>query len=214
MATFPGTLIPWVQMTFVDANGDPLAAGKVAFKVTGTNTDKDTFDNADLDPSNVNTNPVILDADGRPTSGAIFLEPGGYDVFVYDEDDVLVYSVSGVEDVGATFLSQLGQTFSAGTRDAADGYTIDEDDFTVTLLPVAGGDYYLPSVVGRGQPVTLINKSPSVTATIHTFGGVQGFNGVVTTLTIPAGTSPIFSGVTLEPSTSDTSWFTTAYWQS
>ncbi len=212
---FPiGTLIPWLPQQFCDINGDPLSGGNVTFKVTGTNTDKDTFDDSDLDPSNANTNPVILNAAGRPESGAIFFEPGGYDVFVRDEDDVLIYTVSEVEDVGATFLATLGQTFSQGTRDAPDGYTITSTDFLVTLLPVAGGDYYCPSVVGRGQGVTLINVSPSVAATINFFGGVQGINGVVTTMTIPAGTSPVFSGATLLPSTADTSWFLTAYWTS
>lgn len=214
MATFPGTLIPWVQQTFVDADGQPLAGGSVAFKVTGTNTDKDTFSDSDLDIAHVNTNPVILDGDGRPESGAIFFEPGGYDILVYDADDVLVYSVSGVEDVGATFLSTLGQTFSQGARNEADGYTFTDDDLTVTILPVAGADYYLPDATERGQPLVIINRSTAINATINTFGGVQSINGVVGSLALPAGTSPVYSGVKLNPSTSDAGWLMESYWTS
>lgn len=210
---FPGSWCPWLELRFCDENGDPLAGGNVTFKVTGTDTDKDTFDDSDLDPANANENPVILDAGGRPESGAIFFEPGGYDVFVRDVDDVLQYTVSEVEDVGATFLATLGQTFSGGARDEPDGYTFTDTDFTVTILPVAGGNYNLPTVVGRGQNLTVINKSPSITATLSTFGGVQGINGVVAAINIPPGaTSPVFSGVTLAPNEADTSWYVQSYW--
>lgn len=53
-------------MTFNDANGNPLAGGKLNFFFSKTvDTRKDTFTDETL--STPNTNPIVLDADGRPT---------------------------------------------------------------------------------------------------------------------------------------------------
>lgn len=208
MPTFPGTLIPWVQQQFCDADADPISNGTVVFKATGTDDNKDTFSDADL--SVPNDNPLQLDAGGRPESGAIFFEPGGYDVFVYDEDDALVYSVVGVEDVGATFLSTLGQTLAEGEKDAPDDYVITDADTLVTLLPVGTGNYFLPAASDRGLPVTLINLSTTVDALINPDGS-DTINGVAGALTLAAGTSPLFTGVTLVPLAPD-AWYVTSYW--
>lgn len=209
---FPGSLIPWVQMQFCDDNGDPVSNGTVRFRTAGLSELKDTFNNADLAPENVNDNPVQLDANGRPSSGAIFLEPGGYDITVFDEDDVEVYSVEGVEDVGQTFLATMGQTLGDGEDDAPDSYTITDDDNTVSGLPVAGGDYFLPAVADRGMPITFINKG-AVSAFL-TRDGSDTFNGVnVNFIEIPAGTSPVFSGITLYPH-SPSDWRVVGYWTS
>ena len=198
MPYFPGSLCPWLQMQFCDDNGDPVANGTVTFKVTGTATNKDTFSNSDLDPVNVNDNPLTLDANGRPSSGAIFFEPGGYDITVKDELGATVYTVEGVEDVGATFLDQLGIILAEGETDAPDGYTITEDDNTVFALPVAGGDYFLPSVADRKQPLVFINGG-AVDA-FPTRDGTDTFNGVNTNfVTVPPGTSPIFSSLVFYP---------------
>lgn len=211
MAQFPGTLIPWVQQQFCDENGDPISNGTVTFKVTGTATNKDTFNNSDLDIANVNDNPVQLDSGGRPDSGAIFLEPGGYDITVKDEDGATVYTVEGVEDVGQTFLSTLGQTLAEGEDDAPDGYVITDADNTVSGLPVAGGDYYLPAVADRGLPLTFINKG-AVSAFLAPDGS-DTVNGVSGLVEIAAGVSPIYSGITLLPK-SPSNWQVSAFWVS
>lgn len=210
MPVFPGTLVPWVNLQFTDDLGDPVSNGSVRFNVAGQVTLKDTFSDADL--STENDNPVQLDAAGRPESGAIFLEPGGYDVYIFDEDDVLLRTVLGVEDVGATFLSTLGQTLADGEKDAPDNYVITDADNLVTLLPVSGGDYYLPAAADRGLPLVLLNKSTSVAATINP-DGADTINGVAGVYTIPAGSSPVFSGVTLYPR-APSAWYAVGYWTS
>lgn len=48
----------------VDGNGISMAGAKLYFYTTGTNTPQDTFSESDLDPSHVNTNPVVADANG------------------------------------------------------------------------------------------------------------------------------------------------------
>jgi microcystin-dependent protein len=58
-----GTLLPNGMQSFTDTNGAPLAAGCVNFYVPGTNTPKDTYQ--DAAQTQLNTNPVQLDASGR-----------------------------------------------------------------------------------------------------------------------------------------------------
>lgn len=81
---------------YSDDNGDPLNSGKLFFYVSGTSTLQDTFSDAALDPGDANTNPVILDADGR-TPVDIFLDSTlnyravlktSADVTVADDDPV------------------------------------------------------------------------------------------------------------------------------
>lgn len=58
-----GTLLPPGENTFVDQNGAPLASGCVFFYVPGTNTPKNTYQ--DAAQTILNSNPVQLDAAGR-----------------------------------------------------------------------------------------------------------------------------------------------------
>lgn len=72
MAT--GTLAPWLKPQFFDGNGDPLAGGTLEFYEAGTVNPRDTF--SDVGLTTPNSNPVVLDAAGRPASGAIYFSPG------------------------------------------------------------------------------------------------------------------------------------------
>lgn len=69
-----------------DDTGAPLAGGKVYTYVAGTNTPKDTYTNSTL--GTPNSNPVILDAEGYPTSGGIWLDDGFYKIDLYDANNV------------------------------------------------------------------------------------------------------------------------------
>lgn len=209
---FPGSVIPWFNQIFLDDDGNPVANGTVTFKVTGTNDNKDTFEDAQL--TTANDNPLQLDASGRPDNnpGSVFLEPGGYDITLKDADGATIRTQIGYEDVGATFLATMGQTLAEGEIDAPDGYVITEDDNTVTALPVAGGDYFLPAVADRGLPLTFINKG-AVDANL-TLNGSDTFNGASPAggfVVIPAGTTPIFSGVTIYPQL-PSNWVLAARW--
>lgn len=50
---------------FLDNSGNVLAGGKLFSYVVGTSTKKTTYNDADLDPSHANTNPIVLDSAGR-----------------------------------------------------------------------------------------------------------------------------------------------------
>lgn len=80
----------------VDANGDPLALGKVYTYLTNTNTPKATYTNSGA--GTPNTNPVILDSAGRAN---IWLNTDAlYRFEVYDQDDALIYGP--IDSIGAS----------------------------------------------------------------------------------------------------------------
>jgi hypothetical protein len=58
-----GSLIPNAKQQFLDANGNPLAGGKVYYYIPSTTTFKNTYQNAAL--TILNTNPIVLDSAGE-----------------------------------------------------------------------------------------------------------------------------------------------------
>jgi hypothetical protein len=81
------SLMPQGKQAYFDANGDPLAGGKVYTYAAGTSTPLDTYsDQAGATP---NANPVVLDARGEAT---IFWGASPYKVSLYTSADVLVWT--------------------------------------------------------------------------------------------------------------------------
>lgn len=79
------------QFYGVDPNtGKPLVGGKLFTYEPGTTTPRDAY--VDEAETVVQTNPVILDAKG---SAIVFLD-GEYDLALYDKNDVLIQTFSGV----------------------------------------------------------------------------------------------------------------------
>lgn len=68
-----------------DDTGAPLSGGLVYTYEAGTSTPKDTYTTSAL--SVANTNPVVLDSEGYPTSGGIWLS-GTYKIIIKDADGV------------------------------------------------------------------------------------------------------------------------------
>lgn len=79
---------PYVE--FMDANGAPLAGGKVYAYSAGTLTPKDTY--TDSTGTTPNANPVILDSAGR---AEIWIN-GSYKFIVKDSSDVTIRTVDNV----------------------------------------------------------------------------------------------------------------------
>lgn len=79
------SLMPNAKQTFVDGNGNPYAAGKVFMYVPNTTTKKNTWQNSGQ--TNLNVNPVILDAAGRATIFGI----GSYRQVLQDANGVSVW---------------------------------------------------------------------------------------------------------------------------
>ena len=85
---------------FFDGNGDPLVSGKLYFYESGTNnTDKATY--ADISESIPNTNPVILDGEGRCPN---VFGTGAYNIVSTSSDDIQIQQFDPViagQDAGA-----------------------------------------------------------------------------------------------------------------
>lgn len=83
---------------FFDLNGQPLSFGKMYFFESASNTlFLDTFSDPNL--NNKNTNPIILDGEGR--LGSVFLD-GVYNVLLKNKDGVLIEQFDPVGgDVGS-----------------------------------------------------------------------------------------------------------------
>lgn len=89
------------QPQYFDDAGEPLAGGKLYFYESGTSTLKDTFSDASL--AVANTNPVLLDGDGR-ISLNVFLD-GSYKVRLTTASDVLVWEKDPVGSADAGIAS-------------------------------------------------------------------------------------------------------------
>lgn len=76
-------LAPLARQRFFDANGDPLAGGKLYTYEAGTTTPKATY--TDRSGTTANTNPIILDANGECD---IWIASGFYKFVLKDSSDV------------------------------------------------------------------------------------------------------------------------------
>jgi len=97
---------------FFDDAGNVLAGGKLFFYNTGTTDLKNTYSDSAL--TTPNTNPVILDGEGRLANGdgSVFLS-GSYNVHLKDSNDVQVWArdpVTSVDDLTSDWAS--GSTYS------------------------------------------------------------------------------------------------------
>ncbi len=84
--------LPNVKPRFFDANGDPLAGGKLWSYIAGTSTPLATY--SDMDEETPNTNPVVLDANGEAD---IFLANATYKLILTDSADVPQWTQDDVE---------------------------------------------------------------------------------------------------------------------
>jgi hypothetical protein len=85
------TLAPVIRQRFFDANGNPLAGGKVFTYEAGTSTPLPTY--TDQSGTVENTNPVILDSSGEAD---IWIGLGPYKFVVKTASDIVVTTVDDI----------------------------------------------------------------------------------------------------------------------
>jgi hypothetical protein len=179
---FVGTLLPWLDRQFHDLNGDPLAHGFVESFITGTDTPKALYADALL--TTPLANPAELDSEGRLTA---FMQSGAYDFEISDANSVLLYTVEGVEDYGATYLGQLGVQLAQGSSLVTSGYTVLPTDTLVTVNSTGGPNpciINLPNVTAHPLPLTIKNMG-TVALSVVPFS-VQTIDGVNSAYTVTA----------------------------
>lgn len=141
------------KMQFLDANGNPLAAGKLYTYAAGTSTPKTTYSDSG---GTSNANPVILDAGGFAD---VWLGTGAYKFVLKSSADVTQWTVDDIQSSAITTKGDLivGDASGNETRLAvgADGEVLTADS-TVTK-----------GVKWAARPdLTVLNKSASYTALI------------------------------------------------
>jgi hypothetical protein len=101
------TLLPNAKQQFLDSNGRPLAGGQVYFYIPNTSTLKNTWQ--DSGQTVLNTNPVILDANGQ----AIIYGNGQYRQVVYDVHGNLIWDQLTADTTSNLQISLSGPSGSS-----------------------------------------------------------------------------------------------------
>ncbi len=100
-----GTTMPNAIVQFVDANGNPLAGGKLTTYAAGTSTLLATYSNSTL--TTANANPVVLDSAGRAT---VYLSAATYKFVLTTSADVAVWTLDNVAATAPWNLDSLSGT--------------------------------------------------------------------------------------------------------
>lgn len=192
------TLLPNGEQTFLDANGAPLAGGKVYFYIPGTQTAKTTW--RDSGGTTPNANPVVLDAAGR----AIIYGSGSYQQLVQDSLGNTIWnqltadsSASGSSFGGTSTGSANAQVVQAGGFTSSDGQSItfvagftNTSSMTVTpsggsAIPVVKDTLFGPTAftggeIFLGNVVTVVYSAASGNFNLVTPPYAPGFGPQVT----------------------------------
>lgn len=220
----PGALLNWLEGRFLKVTSlglVPNDSGSVEFLVTGTATSKVTYSNATLTtPSTTNgSGYVTLDSEGRPTDGAIYLAPGGYDAVVRDSDGVTLYTIENFEDSAGTFFAGLGTLFTQGAKDVTSGYTVLAADTFITVNSTGGANpclVNLPAASARvagtttsGLPLTIKNVGNIPLSLVP--NGSDTIEDSLTSFTVAAAATPDFPTVTIDSDGVSTWWVTSSH---
>lgn len=181
-------LAPEPKAQFLDANGAPLAGGKVYTYAAGTTTPLATYTNAGgLVP---NTNPVILDARGE--ADLWYASGTSYKVILKDANDATIWTVDNIATTGTMALQNAnavnitggtigsGVTFNGNTTGTASNVT--------GIVAVANGGTNATTAAdartnlgaaasGANTDITALDQDVTITATGTIGANTIGYRG-------------------------------------
>lgn len=192
-----GTVMAIPLAQWFDNFGAPLNGGGLCVFAAGTNTLASTYTTAAL--SVANTNPILMNSAGRPTSGGVFLRPGTSYKFVLKSSSV----TTCVPDTGTTIWSVDNVEAVPGSASAVDvsgtaGESISAGD-AVFLSTGAGslnsGQWYKTDsdLTYKSTYAAMVGVAPNAVTSGET--GSFRIAGSVTTTGLSAG-SAYFAGAT------------------
>lgn len=166
------TLLPNARQTFLDQNGQPLAAGTVGFYIPNTLTPKTTW--SDQGESTPNANPVVLDAGGKATIWG----SGSYREIVKDVFGNTIWD-------GVT----TGVTTQAPANTMSGNWTSATADLANNAMPSCAdtGGNHLNYVTNTG--ITCGNSSPSTISQNYFTGLILSTAGASSSFGITAGSA-------------------------
>ena len=177
-----GSLIPNAKQQYFDANGKPLAGGKVYYYIPYTTTLKNTYQDAAL--SILNTNPIILDAAGE----CIAWGAGAYRQAVYDVNNNIIwdqytYSLTS----GANFIAQ------EEVQTATQGQTV----FTLTSITYTPGITSLVVFVNGSKQLVNTNYTETSSSVVTFVSGLNAGDTVDFYASLPATSQSLNNALTV-----------------
>jgi len=179
------------KLQFFDANGNPLAGGKLYSYAAGTTTPLATY--TDYGGGTANSNPVILDSRGEAN---VWFGTGQYKLKLTDADDVEVYTVDNLNGPDAATLAVL----AASSGSSLIGYINSGSGATARTVQARLRDMLSVKdfgAVGDGttNDLVAIQRAIYAAAARPSSGSIAGLGGISgATVYFPAGVYRINSG--------------------
>ena len=98
---------------FFDDNGVPLSGGKLYTYAAGTTTPKAAY--TDYTGAQAHTNPIILDAAGRPPSEVWLTFGDAYKFILKDSNDTLVGTFDNIDGIPPFYTARASVVFNGST---------------------------------------------------------------------------------------------------
>lgn len=210
------SLLGVLKQRFFDANGDPLAGGKVFSYQAGTSTPLATY--TDESGSVENPNPTILDANGQAD---IWVLDGNYKFVVTNASDIVQFTVDNVTSFGLDAIPEAAIADGAVTEpkiassavttakiadDAVTSDKIDEDAVNGTHIANDSitNAKILDKTIARGK---LANQTVQISSDSGLQVTPSGSDAQITncSVTITTTGGPVFIGLIGKASVSDVS---------
>lgn len=182
------------KLQFFDANGNPLAGGKLYTYAAGTTTPLATY--TDYGGGTANANPVVLDSRGE---ASVWFGTSQYKVKLTDADDVEVYTVDNLNGPDVATLALL----AASSGSSLIGYINSGTGAVARTVQDRLRDYISVKdfgAIGNGtaNDVTAIQAAIDAAAARPPSGGSSGLGGISgATVYFPSGVYRINSGITI-----------------
>jgi len=182
------------KLQFFDANGNPLAGGKLYTYAAGTTTPLATY--TDYGGGTANANPVILDSRGEAN---VWFGTSQYKVKLTTADDVEVYTVDNLNGPDVATLALL----AASSGSSLIGYINSGTGATARTVQDRLRDYISVKDFGAvgnnvANDVTAIQAAINAAASLPASGGSSGLGGISgATVYFPSGVYRINSGITI-----------------
>ena len=148
---------------FFDDNGDPLSGGKIYTYGAGSTTPKATY--TDYTGGTLNTNPIILDAAGRPPSGVWLTYGDAYKFILKDSLDTLVGTFDHIDGIPPININLVRL------------YGTPSTNYVDLVAPIAAGTYTATFPAATGTVALTANPTFTGTTAVATLTASENITG-------------------------------------
>lgn len=191
---------------FFNAAGNPLAGGKIFTYTAGTTTPEATY--TSISGSTPNTNPIILDAEGRVPNEIWLTQSVSYKLVLTTAANVQIGAYDDISGINDLTISGIAWSNVSGTPTTLAGYGITDALSSATAAstyaPIASPTFTGTALIPDNAPsntnypvgyreAPLNSKTGNYTLIASDAGKTITMNGTSLTLTIPANASVPFA---------------------